>query len=125
MRLLINNSFGFDHLSLFIFFLFSLLLSSLVLFVSYFFGYKKSYLEKFSVYECGFDPFGDTRLKFDVKFYLVSILFIVFDLEIAFLFPWAICLPLIGLEGYLFMMVFLLILVVGFIYEWTRGALEW
>ena len=81
--------------------------------------------EKVSAYECGFNAFDDARMKFDVRFYLVAILFIIFDLEIAFLFPWAVVLPDIGLFGFLAMMVFLFILVVGFIYEWKKGALEW
>jgi NADH-quinone oxidoreductase subunit A len=81
--------------------------------------------EKLSPYECGFEAFEDARMKFDVRYYLVAILFILFDLEIAFLFPWAIVLQEIGLFGFLAMMVFLGILVVGFIYEWKKGALEW
>ena len=81
--------------------------------------------EKLSPYECGFEAFEDARMKFDVRYYLVAILFILFDLEIAFLFPWAIVLDEIGLAGFLAMMVFLGILVVGFIYEWMKGALEW
>jgi len=81
--------------------------------------------EKLSAYECGFEPFEDTRMKFDVRYYLVAILFIIFDLEIAFLFPWAVVLEEIGLFGYLAMVLFLGILVIGFIYEWKKGALEW
>ena len=81
--------------------------------------------QKLSPYECGFETFGDARMKFDVRYYLVAILFIVFDLEVAFLFPWAIALREIGLFGLLAMAVFLGILVVGFIYEWKKGALEW
>ena len=81
--------------------------------------------EKDSAYECGFPAFGDARAKFDVRFYLVSILFIIFDLEIAFLFPWAISLSDIGLAGFWSMMLFLGVLTVGFIYEWKKGALEW
>ncbi len=81
--------------------------------------------EKLSPYECGFEAFEDARMKFDVRYYLVAILFILFDLEIAFLFPWAIVLEEIGLAGFVAMMVFLGILVVGFIYEWMKGALEW
>jgi len=80
---------------------------------------------KRSAYECGFDAFEDTRMKFDVRYYLVAILFIVFDLEIAFLFPWAVALGKIGLFGLIAMGIFLAILVVGFIYEWKKGALEW
>jgi NADH-quinone oxidoreductase subunit A len=81
--------------------------------------------EKLSPYECGFEAFEDARMKFDVRYYLVAILFILFDLEIAFLFPWAVALNDIGLEGFLAMMLFLGILVVGFAYEWKKGALEW
>lgn len=81
--------------------------------------------EKLSPYECGFEAFEDSRMKFDVRFYLVAILFIIFDLEIAFLFPWAIVLEDIGMFGFLAMTVFLGILVIGFIYEWKKGALEW
>jgi len=81
--------------------------------------------EKTSPYECGFDAFGDARMKFDVRYYLVAILFILFDLEIAFLFPWAVVLEEIGLFGFVAMVIFLGILVVGFIYEWVKGALEW
>ena len=80
---------------------------------------------KLSPYECGFEAFEDARMKFDVRYYLIAILFILFDLEIAFLFPWAVVLPDIGFEGFMAMMVFLLILVVGFAYEWKKGALEW
>jgi len=81
--------------------------------------------EKLSPYECGFEAFEDARMKFDVRYYLVAILFILFDLEIAFLFPWAVALKDIGLFGFVSMMVFLAILVVGFVYEWMSGALEW
>jgi NADH-quinone oxidoreductase subunit A len=81
--------------------------------------------EKLSPYECGFEAFEDARMKFDVRYYLVAILFILFDLEIAFLFPWAVALNDIGAAGFIAMMVFLGILVVGFVYEWMKGALEW
>ena len=81
--------------------------------------------EKLSAYECGFNAFGDARMKFDVRFYLVSLLFIIFDLEVAFLFPWAITLGTIGAFGFWSMIVFLGVLTVGFIYEWKKGALEW
>ena len=81
--------------------------------------------EKLSPYECGFEAFEDARMKFDVRYYLVAILFILFDLEIAFLFPWAAVINDIGLSGFLAMMLFLAILVVGFVYEWRKGALEW
>ena len=81
--------------------------------------------EKLSPYECGFEAFEDARMKFDVRYYLIAILFILFDLEIAFLFPWAVVLPEIGFFGFASMMIFLLILIIGFIYEWRKGALEW
>ncbi len=81
--------------------------------------------EKLSAYECGFAPFGDARQRFDVRFYLVAILFIIFDLEVAFLFPWAVALGEIGAFGFWSMVVFLAVLTVGFIYEWQKGALEW
>ena len=86
---------------------------------------QKPYAEKLSAYECGFEPFDDARRKFDVRFYLVAILFIIFDLEVAFLFPWAISLGDIGMFGFLSMLGFLAVLTVGFIYEWRKGALDW
>jgi len=88
-------------------------------------GRGDKYAEKLSAYECGFEAFEDSRMKFDVRYYLVAILFIVFDLEIAFLFPWAVTLDEIGVAGILAMGVFLAVLVVGFMYEWKKGALEW
>jgi NADH-quinone oxidoreductase subunit A len=86
---------------------------------------QKPYPEKVSAYECGFEAFDDARRRFDVRFYLVAILFIIFDLEVAFLFPWAVSLGDIGLFGFLSMMGFLAVLTVGFIYEWCKGALDW
>src|SRR5579863_6492716 len=88
-------------------------------------AHQKPYAEKLSAYECGFEAFDDARRRFDVRFYLVSILFIIFDLEVAFLFPWAVSLSSIGLFGFLSMLAFLGVLTVGFIYEWNKGALEW
>ena len=88
-------------------------------------GGAKPDAEKLSAYECGFEAFEDARMKFDVRYYLVAILFIIFDLEIAFLFPWAVALEQIGLGGFLAMLLFLTVLVVGFVYEWKKGALEW
>ena len=88
-------------------------------------GESKPDNEKLSAYECGFEAFDDARGRFDVRFYLVAILFIIFDLEIAFLFPWAISLGKIGFLGFISMMIFLVILTVGFIYEWKKGALDW
>src|SRR5512145_2609873 len=88
-------------------------------------GPNKPDSEKLSPYECGFEAFEDARMRFDVRYYLVAILFILFDLEIAFLFPWAVVLDQIGVFGFVSMLVFLAILVVGFIYEWKKGALDW
>jgi NADH-quinone oxidoreductase subunit A len=88
-------------------------------------GPKRPYIEKNSAYECGFEAFDDARGRFDIRFYLVAILFVVFDLEVAFLFPWAVAFDSIGLFGFFSMMLFLGVLVVGFIYEWKKGALEW
>lgn len=93
--------------------------------IGYLLGPSRPDTEKNSPYECGFEAFEDSRMRFDVRFYLVAILFIIFDLEIAFLFPWAIALDEIGGFGILAMGVFLTLLVVGFIYEWKKGALEW
>ena len=86
---------------------------------------QKPYAEKLSSYECGFEPFDDARRKFDVRFYLVAILFIIFDLEVAFLFPWAVAFKEAGLYGFWAMMIFLAVLTIGFVYEWRKGALEW
>jgi len=88
-------------------------------------AHQKPYAEKLSAYECGFEPFDDARRRFDVRFYLVAILFIIFDLEVAFLFPWAVTLSDTGLFGFLSMVGFLAVLTVGFIYEWRKGALDW
>jgi NADH-quinone oxidoreductase subunit A len=93
--------------------------------VSGFIGVRKPDAAKNSPYECGFEAFEDARMKFDVRYYLVAILFILFDLEIAFLFPWAVALKEIGPVGFWAMMIFLAILVVGFVYEWKKGALDW
>ena len=93
--------------------------------ISFVIGESKPDNEKLSAYECGFEAFDDARGRFDVRFYLVAILFIIFDLEVAFLFPWAITLGKIGLFGFWSMMIFLLILTIGFVYEWKKGALEW
>jgi NADH-quinone oxidoreductase subunit A len=97
----------------------------LLLVLGFVLGPRRPDEEKLSPYECGFEAFEDSRMKFDVRYYLVAILFIVFDLEIAFLFPWAVALDSIGIVGLAAMGVFLLVLVVGFVYEWKRGALEW
>lgn len=100
-------------------------LSVVMLTASYIVGKQRPYRNKLAAYECGFDAFDNARGKFDVRFYLVAILFTIFDLEVAFLFPWAVSLGKIGLFGFWSMVVFLGILTVGFIYEWRKGALEW
>ena len=115
----------FKYLPILIFLFFGLIFASLMLAVGFTFGPSKPDIEKNSPYECGFEAFEDSRMKFDVRYYLVAILFIIFDLEIAFLFPWAIVLTEIGTPGLIAMGIFLLILIVGFIYEWKKGALEW
>ena len=100
-------------------------LGSVLIGLGFLFGPRRPDAEKLSAYECGFEAFSDSRMKFDVRYYLVAILFIVFDLEIAFLFPWAVSLEGTGNVGLAAMGIFLLILVVGFVYEWKKGALEW
>jgi NADH-quinone oxidoreductase subunit A len=106
-----------------------ILITVLIAFVlfglTYYLNPKKDDIEKLSAYECGFDPFGDSRTRFDVRFYLVSILFIIFDLEIMFFFPWALTLDKIGLFGFIVGIYFLAILTIGFAYEWLMGALDW
>jgi NADH-quinone oxidoreductase subunit A len=97
----------------------------LLMVLGFLFGRGEKDAEKLSSYECGFEPFEDSRSKFDVRYYLVAILFIIFDLEIAFLFPWAVSLDVVGGFGLIAMGIFLALLVVGFIYEWKKGALEW
>ena len=114
-----------QYFPILLFILFGLGLGALLLGIGRFVSPNRPDPEKLSPYECGFEAFEDARMKFDVRYYLVAILFILFDLEIAFLFPWAVVLQDIGFFGFAAMMLFLLILVVGFIYEWKRGALEW
>ena len=114
-----------EYLGVLIFFFLSIALSSIIFGLSYILAKQNADPEKLSAYECGFDPFGSSRGAFDVRFYLVAILFIIFDLEVAFLFPWAIVFGDIGLFGFFSMMLFLTILTIGFIYEWKKGALEW
>ena len=103
----------------------ALVLGSVLIGAGWFLGPRRPDKEKLSAYECGFEAFSDSRMKFDVRYYLVAILFILFDLEIAFLFPWAAVINEIGSGGFLSMMLFLAILTVGFVYEWMKGALEW
>jgi len=114
-----------NYLPVLIFVVISLAVAVIVISLGYFLGAHRPDSEKLSPYECGFESFEDARMKFDVRYYLVAILFIIFDLEIAFLFPWAIVLDQIGLFGFTSMAIFLGILVIGFIYEWKKGALEW
>ena len=114
-----------DYLSIIIFLFIALIISIGFILINFISSPNNPDPEKLSAYECGFDAFDDSRMEFDVRFYLVAILFIIFDLEIAFLFPWAITLGKIGLFGFWSMMIFLAVLTVGFIYEWKKGALEW
>ena len=114
-----------DYLSIVIFLFIALGISIGFIVLNFLFSPKNPDPEKLSAYECGFEAFSDSRMEFDVRFYLVAILFIIFDLEIAFLFPWAISLGNLGPLGFWSMMIFLLILTIGFIYEWKKGALDW
>ena len=114
-----------QYLPVLLFILVGLLVGVAPLAIGALLGPRKPDAAKNSPYECGFDAFEDARMKFDVRYYLVAILFILFDLEIAFLFPWAVSLKEIGLTGFVAMMIFLGILVIGFVYEWKKGALDW
>ncbi|MBA3563171.1 MAG: NADH-quinone oxidoreductase subunit A [Gammaproteobacteria bacterium] len=114
-----------NYLPVLIFLLVAGALGSALLLLGFVFGSGRKDADKLSPYECGFEAFEDSRMKFDVRYYLVAILFIIFDLEIAFLFPWAVSLDAIGMFGLVAMGIFLAILVIGFIYEWKQGALEW
>ena len=114
-----------DYLSIIIFLFIALGLSIGFVLINFLASPSNPDPEKLSAYECGFEAFDDSRMEFDVRFYLVAILFIIFDLEIAFLFPWAISLSNISLLGFFSMMIFLAVLTIGFIYEWKKGALEW
>jgi NADH-quinone oxidoreductase subunit A len=114
-----------DYLPLLVFIVIAAGLGGVLLAAPFLVAYKSPDPEKVSAYECGFNPFDDARMKFDVRFYLVSLLFIIFDLEIAFLFPWAVAFHDIGAFGFWSMMLFLGVLTVGFVYEWNKGALEW
>lgn len=114
-----------EYLPIVVFFGIATFLAALVAVLPRIMAVSKPSDEKLAGYECGFDPFGDARGKFDVRFYLVAILFIIFDLEVTFLIPWAISLKGIGAFGFWSMMVFLLVLTAGFVYEWQKGALDW
>ncbi|MEK4035156.1 NADH-quinone oxidoreductase subunit A [Methylocystis sp. IM3] len=114
-----------QYMPLVIFIALSAVIAGALLVAPFLLAFKAPDPEKLSAYECGFNPFNDSRMKFDVRFYLVSLLFIVFDLEVAFLFPWAVAFKEAGAFGFWSMMVFLGVLTVGFVYEWRKGALEW
>ena len=114
-----------EFYKIFLLYIIAVLLSLIILGLSYFIKSKDYTWEKTSSYECGFQPFEDTRSRFDVKFYLVAILFIIFDLEIAYFFPWSLSLDELLIEGIVSMIIFLFILTIGFVYEWKKGALDW
>jgi NADH-quinone oxidoreductase subunit A len=114
-----------DYLPLVVFIGIALVIGLALLIAPFIVAYKQPDAEKLSAYECGFNAFDDARMKFDVRYYLVAILFIIFDLEVAFLFPWAVAFGHLGWFGFWSMMVFLAVLTIGFIYEWRKGALEW
>ncbi|OKH90094.1 MULTISPECIES: NADH-quinone oxidoreductase subunit A [Thalassospira] len=114
-----------EYLPILIFIGIAVGLSAVIIIASLVLAKQAPDAEKLSAYECGFSPFEDARIKFDVRFYLVAILFIIFDLEVAFLFPWAVTLGDIGTFGFLSMVIFLAVLTIGFVYEWKKGALEW
>nr|YP_009734644.1 NADH dehydrogenase subunit 3 [Sphaerothecum destruens]QID02687.1 NADH dehydrogenase subunit 3 [Sphaerothecum destruens] len=103
----------------------AMVVSVILVMLSKFLSVKELNLEKVGVYECGFDPFDDCRRPFSIRFFLIGILFIVFDLEVLFLFPWSIILNIISWEGYIAMFVFLILLIIGLVYEWVKGGLEW
>ena len=124
-KILNNPIMTYEYLSILIYIIASLIISIILLLASYLLAVQQTDPEKISAYECGFNPFDDARHKFDVRFYLVGILFIIFDLEVMFLFPWTVILNKINEFGYYSMMIFLLILTIGFIYEWKKGALDW
>ena len=121
----LTNPLIVEYLPILIFLVIAIAISGIMVVASWLIGPQKPDSEKVSPYECGFEPFEDARARFDVRFYLVSILFIIFDLEVAFLFPWAVSLGKIGLFGFWSMVIFLAVLTIGFIYEWKKGALEW
>ena len=125
MFLLSNYFYYLDLVSLFFFVIEALILSLIIYIIYFILGVQKKDAEKYSGYECGFDPFQDARNVFDVRFYLVGILFLIFDLEIAFLFPWTKSLFILDLNEFLTVIVFLVILLIGFVYEWKKGALDW
>ena len=114
-----------DYLPLVVFIIVATLITGALLVAPFLVAFKAPDAAKLSPYECGFDPFDDARMRFDARFYLVAILFIIFDLEVAFLFPWAVAFGKLGATGFWSMVVFLAVLTIGFAYEWKKGALEW
>ena len=120
-----ENAFYNEYFSVFLTLLIGLALASLISGASYFLSRQASDPEKLSPYECGFEPFEDARNTFDVRFYVIALLFIIFDLEISFLFPFSVCLNFIDIVGFYIMLFFLFILTIGFFYEWKKGALDW
>ncbi len=114
-----------DYLPLVVFIALAGLIGGALLIAPFIIAYRNPDPEKLSAYECGFNPFDDARMKFDVRFYLVALLFIIFDLEVAFLFPWAVAFHDIGMFGFWSVLLFLAVLTIGFVYEWNKGALEW
>jgi NADH-quinone oxidoreductase subunit A len=114
-----------DYLPVLVFIAVGVIVGGVMIALGFILGTRRPDSAKLSPYECGFEAFEDSRMKFDVRFYLVAILFIIFDLEIAFMFPWAVVLKELGMTGFIAMTLFLGILVIGFIYEWKKGALEW
>ena len=125
METLFHSELLASYLPVIIFMAIAAVISLVLLFVPFVVAFKSPDREKLSAYECGFNAFDDARMKFDVRFYLVAILFIIFDLEVAFLFPWVLSFDSIGWFGFGSVMVFLAILTIGFVYEWKKGALEW
>jgi NADH-quinone oxidoreductase subunit A len=121
----VMSSLLMDYLPLVVFIGVALFIGLALMVAPFVVAYKQPDPEKLSAYECGFNAFDDARMKFDVRFYLVAILFIIFDLEVSFLFPWAVAFGQVGLFGFWSMMVFLAVLTIGFIYEWRKGGLEW
>lgn len=120
-----TNCYYSEYTSILVFAVISFIIVLILLFISWVVNPKSISVEKTSTYECGFEPFDSSRKSFDIQYYIVGVLFLIFDLEIAFLFPWACCLSNLGLFGFWSMIFFFFILTVGFIYEWQRGALDW
>lgn len=122
-NLVIENIFFFEYINLFVYLFFLFLISLVIFFFSFFLIKKKKYIDKSLPYECGFNPFISSRKKFNINYYIIGILFIIFDIEISFLFPWV--LTINDLWTFFFMFIFLILLFLGFIYEWKKGALNW